>query len=113
MIVDDHPDMRRTLRTIVASASADDTEFVECSDGVEAVQQFPIHRPDRIVMDVQLKTMDGFTAAEKIFELDPTAQIIFVTGFPSAGARKRAEQLRARGFVSKDNLMELNALIIA
>lgn len=111
MIVDDHADMRRMLRTIVSNAVHDENEFIECSDGQEAVEQFSLHHPDYVLMDVQLKEMNGFTAAEQIYEQQPAAKVIFVTSHNTPVFRMKAIQLHAHGFVSKENLMELTTLV--
>lgn len=111
MIVDDHADMRRLLRRIVSGAPDGTNEIIECSDGGEAVEQFPIHCPDYVLMDVELKEMNGFTATEKIYQHDPDAKIIFVTSYNTSAFRARAAALGAKGFVSKDNLLELNRII--
>ncbi len=113
LIVDDHADMRRTLRTIIDAASVHSHDFIECTDGQEAVEQFALHRPDVVIMDVQLKTVDGFTAVKKIMELRPGSRVIFVSAHDSPGVRERAARLHAVGFVSKDNLMELPSFISA
>lgn len=113
LIVDDHTDMRRTLRMIIDTASERSHDFIECSDGQEAVDQFALHRPDIVIMDVRLKTVDGFTAVEKIMELRPDSRVIFITAHDSPSVRERAARLQALGFVSKDNLMELPSLISA
>ena len=107
MIVDDYSDMRRLLHMIVSGRSVGATEIIECSSGLEAEEQYTLHRPDFVLLDVQLKDINGFVVAENIYKLDPDAKIIFVTSFNTPAFRAKAEQLNAKGFVSKDNLSEL------
>lgn len=111
LIVDDYSDMRRLLRIVVSGKPAGTNEIIECSDGDEAVEQYLIHRPDFVLMDVQLKEMNGFSVTEKIYQHDPHAKIIFVTSYNTPAFRERAAALNAKGFVTKDNLSELNELI--
>lgn len=111
MIVDDHSAMRRTLRTIIDSSSETNHEFTECEDGTDAVKQFSIVHPDLVLMDIQLKEMNGFDAAGKIYRSDAEAKIIFVTSFDSQPYRSKAQELHAHGFVSKENLSELKTII--
>ncbi len=111
LIVDDFDDMRRLLRIVLAGKLSAADEIIECTDGSEAVELFHIHHPDFVLMDVQLKGMNGFTAVEKIYQQDPDANIIFVTSYNTPGFRAKAEQLHAKGFVSKDNLSELHQII--
>ena len=111
MIVDDHADMRRMLGSIVAIGAGVPVEIVECSDGEEAVRRYTDEHPDHVLMDVQLGEMNGFTAAERIQQQDPRASVIFVSSHNTSAYRTKAKQLRARGFVSKENLSELDTLL--
>ncbi|NUQ81865.1 MAG: response regulator transcription factor [Bacteroidetes bacterium] len=111
LIVDDHSDMRKTLRTIVQAGETSPVDFIECDNGEEAIRLFNIHHPDFVLMDIQLGRMDGFTASEQISKLHPDARIIFVTSHQSPSFRNRAMKLNAIGMVLKDNLTELTALL--
>jgi DNA-binding NarL/FixJ family response regulator len=84
---------------------------MECSDGSEAVTAFSSFHPDVLLMDVEMKEMDGFTAAEKILAQDPNAKIIFVTSHNTSAFRIKAKQLRSTGFITKENLSELTQLL--
>ncbi len=111
MIVDDHADMRRMLRSIVTDGERKGTEIIECSDGETAVEKYSVHHPDCVLMDVQLKKMSGFEATEKIYESDPNASIIFITSHNTSAFRTKAKLLHAKAFVIKDNLSELDHII--
>ncbi|MFZ4622072.1 MAG: response regulator transcription factor, partial [Bacteroidota bacterium] len=84
---------------------------LECSDGKEAVSEFPKFHPDYILMDVEMKEMDGFTAAENIYKQDPNARVIFVTSHNTSAFRIKAKLLNAKGFITKENLSELNQIL--
>jgi len=111
MIVDDHADMRRMIRIIISAGGKWKDEIIECEDGEEAVEQFSIHHPDCVLMDVQLGEMNGFTATEMIYKQDPKAEVIFVSSHNTSAFRLKASLLGAKGFVSKENLSELDSLI--
>ena len=111
MIVEDHPDMRRMLKSIVAIASHEPVEVFECADGEEAVLTYGAVRPDHILMDVQLGSTDGFTVTERIRKQDPDASVIFVTSHNTSAYRTKAKLLHATGFVSKENLSEQDSLL--
>jgi CheY-like chemotaxis protein len=84
---------------------------MECSDGREAVTAFSSFLPDVVLMDVEMKEMDGFTAAEKILAQDQNAKIIFVTSHHTSAFRVKAKQLNAVGFIAKENLSEITQLL--
>lgn len=111
MIVDDHPDMRRVLRNIVMLALKEPVEIFECGCGEDATNQFSSIKPDMVLMDIELKSMSGFTVAEEIYELDAEAKIIIVTSYNTPTFRRKAKQLNTYGFVCKDNLSDLDQLL--
>ncbi len=111
MIVDDHADMRRMLKSVVAIAAKQTVEIIECEDGNEAVEQYERQHPDYVLMDVQMEPTNGFTAMERIIQNDPAASIIFVTSHNTSAFRTKAKMLHAKGFVTKDNLSELDQLL--
>ena len=111
LIVDDHTEMRKILRSIVTEESGRMDEIIECEDGFDAVEQFSRHQPDFVLMDVQLKGMNGFIATEKIHERYHSAKVIVVTSHNSSAFRQKAIDLHAIGFVTKDNLSEIGRFL--
>ena len=107
MIVDDNAGMREMIRS---TACGDTDTVMECADGEEAVRAYAQFRPDVVLMDVEMKGMDGFTATERIYALDRKAKGIFITSHNTSAFRLKAKSLKA-GFVTKENLSELNQLL--
>jgi CheY-like chemotaxis protein len=107
MIVDDNAGMREMIRAVACKET--DT-VLECSDGLDAVSAFLQFYPDVVLMDIEMKGMDGFTASEEILKMDSSTKIIFITSHNTSAFRLKAKSLRA-GFVTKDNLSELNQLL--
>jgi CheY-like chemotaxis protein len=108
MIVDDNAGMRKMIRQFVCKAS--DT-VLECGDGSDAVSAYPEFNPDYVLMDVEMSPMDGFTATEKIFAVDRRAKIIFLTSYHSSAFKLKAKTMNVTGFVTKENLSDINQLI--
>lgn len=80
-IVEDDSGYIRQLREYLARYGEESGESAEISvftDGDEIVEGY---RPrfDVILMDVEMRFMDGMTAARKIREVDPEVVIIFIT----------------------------------
>ena len=107
LIVDDNPKMRLLIRSIVRKVSDD---ILECSDGLEALPAYIAHRPEWVLMDVEMPGMDGLRATRAITEQFPDARIVIVTQHTDAATREAAKAAGATGFVSKDNLSELLAI---
>lgn len=75
LVVDDHELTRFSLK--LAFTSQKNIELVGlASNGQEAVELFRRHRPDVVVMDLQMPIMDGWSASLEIKDIDPHAQII-------------------------------------
>jgi DNA-binding NarL/FixJ family response regulator len=107
LIVDDSAAMRRCIKEVLPSTD----EKLECSDGDEAVRAFAEHHPDWVLMDIEMKKLDGFTAARRIKADWPEARIIIVTAHDRRRFREAASQLKVEGYVLKDHLEEINQIV--
>lgn len=110
LIVEDNSAMRRLIRNIVSKVAS---EVYECRDGAEALAAYAIHRPDYVLMDIQMGVMDGITATARIKAADPAAKIIIVTDYDQVELREAAREAGACGYVVKENLLELLPVLSA
>jgi CheY-like chemotaxis protein len=108
LIVEDNSGVRRLIRSMVASVA---DEIRECADGAEALALYAAERPDFVLMDIQMKTMDGITATRRITAVDPSARVIMVTDYDQPDLREAARQAGACGYVVKNDLLEIGRLL--
>lgn len=108
MIVDDHADMRRMLRSVVSFSTQQQLEIMECSSGEEAVSEYPGFKPDYVLMDIELGGINGFQTIEQLYENNPEAKVLIITSHDSTSFRKRAKKLNTIGYVIKDDLSNIN-----
>src|SRR5262252_1203665 len=90
LVVEDQPDSRQIIRDMLALT---DYEITEAQDGEEALAAIAKQRPDLILMDIQLPTMDGYEATRRI-KADPALRsipIIAVTSYALIGEEKIAK----------------------
>jgi len=73
----------------------------EVSDGQEAVQKAEELKPDLVLLDIGLPSLNGIEAARQIRKLAPEAEIIFVTQESSPELVQASLSLGARGYVAK------------
>jgi DNA-binding NarL/FixJ family response regulator len=80
LLADDHPVMRDGLKFML-TRSDDITVVSEAADGIEAVDQFATHRPNVVLIDLQMPRMEGLRAIARIREIDQRVAIVVLTTF--------------------------------
>jgi DNA-binding NarL/FixJ family response regulator len=73
----------------------------EATDGLEAVHKAEALRPDVILLDIGLPTLNGIEAARQILVIIPGSKIIFVSQESSASVVAEALSFGALGYVLK------------
>lgn len=73
----------------------------EVSDGLEAVRKAEELKPDLILLDVGLPTLNGIEAARRLCELAPESKILFLSQETSTDVIQEALSLGAWGYVFK------------
>jgi len=107
LIVDDSAAMRRCIKKLLPEGD----EKFECSNGQEALRVFAKHQPDWVLMDIDMKELDGLSAARQLKKDWPHARIIIVTAHDKRRFRDAASQLKVEGYVLKDQLDEINEIV--
>ena len=98
LIVDDHPEARITIRSLL-----DWHGFHVCGegkDGQEAIDKVLELKPDIVLLDINMRVMSGTQAALEIRRLSPETKILFFT-IHEAPALINVLRHYAHGFVSK------------
>jgi CheY-like chemotaxis protein len=108
LIVDDNEQIRQAVRSLIADLA---DEFYECSDGSEAFAAFSTHQPDLVLMDLEMKGMDGLTATKRILDAYPEARVAIVTVYDDAELREASRLAGAYAYVVKEDLISLRQLL--
>ena len=108
LIVDDNREMRQLMKSIVGQAC---DEVFECEDGDEVLDAFTTHRPDWVLMDVEMKRMDGLKATSNLVSCHPQAKVIIVTKHEDIETRLAAAEAGARFLIGKEDLLSLLPLL--
>jgi len=101
--VDDHALLRGGIAALV-SGQPDMMIVAECSNGREAIQQFRAHKPDVVLMDLQMPEMSGLDAIIAIRGEFPDARIIVLTTYAGDVQVLRALQAGARAYLLKNSV---------
>jgi two-component system cell cycle response regulator DivK len=100
LVVEDEEDNRQILRDLLATSGY---EMVEAKDGEQALAAVDQHRPDLILMDIQLPIMDGYEATRRI-RANPANKripIIAVTSYALSGNESMAIAAGCDAYVPK------------
>lgn len=111
MLVEDHELFRRFVSTTLRAQ--EHLQIIdEQGDGLKAVSQAEILKPDLIVLDIGLPGLNGIEAARRIRYSAPEIKIIFVTQESSADIVQEALNAGALGYVLKSEAAHelLNAI---
>ncbi|MEU7648710.1 MULTISPECIES: response regulator transcription factor [Streptomyces] len=84
LIVDDEPAVREALRRSLAFEGYGTEVAV---DGADALEKAAAHRPDLVVLDIQMPRMDGLTAARRLRAAGSTTPILMLTARDTVGDR--------------------------
>jgi DNA-binding NarL/FixJ family response regulator len=103
LIVDDHPLLREGVMAVLANET-DVRVVAEASNGREAVEAFRAHRPDIVLMDIQMPEMNGIEAIAGIRSEAPNARIIVLTTYKGDVNALRALRAGAVGYLLKGQL---------
>jgi two-component system, cell cycle response regulator DivK len=100
LVIEDQEDNRRILRDLLTSANY---EMIEAVTGEEGVTLAEGHRPDLILMDIQLPGLDGYEATRRI-KANPALHqipIIAVTSYALSGDEVKAKEAGCDDYVTK------------
>jgi DNA-binding NarL/FixJ family response regulator len=100
LIADDHPVVRRGIGALLASLPGVEVTG-EAASGAEALREAQLTRPDVVVMDVQMPSMDGIEATRKLAAVLPDTAVLVLTMFEDDDTVFAAMRAGARGYLLK------------
>ena len=103
LAVDDHPIVRQGIAGLIG-IQTDMVLVGEGSNGREAIQQFRMHRPDVMLVDLQMPEMNGLDALIAIRNEFPDARVIVLTTYAGDAQILRALKAGAQAYLLKNTL---------
>lgn len=100
LAIEDHEENRRLLRDLLTSFGYELIEAVTGEDGILAAES---HRPDLILMDIQLPGIDGYEVTRRI-KANPALRhipVIAVTSYALSGDDVKALEAGCDAYVTK------------
>ncbi len=100
LIADDHPIFRDGLATLLEPHPGIQV-VARAADGAEAVALAAEHRPDVIVMDIQMPHVNGIEATRQVLAAQPSVGVLVFTMGEDDGTLLSAMRAGARGYLVK------------
>ena len=100
LVIEDQPDNRQILRDLLTNANF---EVIEAEDGEGGLAAAETHRPDLILMDIQLPLMDGYEATRRI-KANPALRaipVIVITSYALSGDEDKSRAAGCDAYFSK------------
>jgi two-component system cell cycle response regulator len=100
LIIEDNPTNLKLIRSLLGIGKYEVIEAMDADTGIQYAQQ---HRPDLILMDVQLPGMDGLSATRKL-KKEPALKdipVVAITAHAMQGDDKKALEAGCAGYISK------------
>ncbi len=99
IIADDEP----TIRLLVSSILGKSYNMLTAADGQEVLDTVSQNKPDLILMDIMMPTMDGYSACASLKKDPRTADIpvVMLTVVGHELNKVLAEQMGADGYITK------------
>ena len=106
LAVDDHALLRKGLVAVI-NAEPDMKLVAEAANGEDAIEKFRTHRPDVVLMDLQMPGLNGIEAMARILSEFSEARIIVLTTYRGDAQVLRALRAGARAYLLKGHDREL------
>ena len=101
LIVDDHEVVREGLR-LSLSRSPHIRVVGEAGDGRAAIELAERRKPDVVIMDVRMPTMDGLDATKELTEKEPEIAVLIFTAYSERSLLARGLESGAKGYILKE-----------
>ena len=101
VIADDQALVRAGFRAILETAGGIEV-VADAATGEEAVTESRRHRPDVVLLDIQMPRLDGLDAARRILATSPAPRVIMLTTFDLDEYLYESMRAGASGFLVKD-----------
>lgn len=103
LIVDDQVPFRLAARAVLRRAEGFRL-VAEAADGTDAVALAEELRPDLVLMDINMPTMNGIEATRKILQQHPSTTVFLCSTYQRSDLPPEAETSGAAAYVNKEEL---------
>jgi len=102
LLADDHEVVRTGLRALLEEQSGWEV-VAEAVDGRDAVEKASKLKPDAVVIDIAMPSLNGLEAVRQILKAVPNAKVLVLTMYDSDPLIQQVLQAGARGYLLKSD----------
>ncbi len=107
LIADDSPLVLKSVRTLLESHTNGWKVCAEAANGAEALEKALATKPDLIIMDFQMPSMDGLRTSPRIVKFLPNVPILMNTNHKSSFLDAEAQKVGVREVIMKSDSGQL------
>ena len=100
LLTDDEAHIRKFLGLVLKRMGT--PVIIEAANGLEAVALYRQHKPDLVLMDVNMPVLDGLLALTQIKKDDPDALVVMLTSLTNRQTVEQCASLGALDYLRKD-----------
>src|SRR6266404_5102596 len=105
LIADDHPGIRMRVRSTLERHPHFEV-CGEAADGAKAIEEAAKLKPDVVVLNVNMPTLNGLEAAREIKASLPKTAIVILSSYTDQRFIEQAKKVGARAYVAKSKVGE-------
>ncbi len=99
LIADDSVVIRKTLKRLLKKSGHEVVS--EASNGIQAFNEYKLHQPDVVTMDITMPIMDGVASLRKIIHHFPDAKVIMISAIDQKKLVFEALESGAKHYIIK------------
>jgi DNA-binding NarL/FixJ family response regulator len=100
LLTDDEAHIRKFVSLILQKLGH--PAIIEAADGTAAIALYEQHKPDLVLLDVNMPNLDGVQTLERLLQIDPEAVVIMLTSLTNRQTVEDCVRLGATGYIRKD-----------
>lgn len=100
LVADDEPHIRSLISMIISSLGGE--VVAEAEDGEQAVRLFQQHRPDMVLLDINMPKLDGLHVLKAIMASSPDTMVVMLTSLNTTEIVTQCLESGASNYILKN-----------
>ena len=104
LIAEDEAHIRSLINLIVTSLGAE--VVAEASDGEQALSLYKQHRPDMVILDINMPKLDGVAVLKQVMAINPRTLVVMLTSLNTLDVVNECIDSGAWNYILKNTTAE-------